>query len=193
MAGIGFVEVTANYGTVAHREVAIDEDGDPPQGAQALELVVAVEGRDRIDLVGEAFEVKAREDLAHVGADETADDADHARQLTPFARLCNDAKSDETRRGSSIARGHRMAVYSIQLNSALTSALAACPTSAFAQGPSGRSMRSRTACLVRSRLSASTAAAFRSSVNVRRKASIRPSTCSGMASPSESSRSILNT
>jgi hypothetical protein len=40
-------------------EVAVDEDGNAPERAQPFELVIAVEGRDRIDLVGEALEVHA--------------------------------------------------------------------------------------------------------------------------------------
>ena len=56
------------------REIAVDQDRDAAERAQAAELVIAEEGRDRVDLVGEALEVQHAEHLADVGADEAADD-----------------------------------------------------------------------------------------------------------------------
>ena len=65
-------------------EIAVDQHRYAPERAQALELVVAVEGCDRVDLVGETLEVHARQHLAHIGADEAADDPDHPRPLALF-------------------------------------------------------------------------------------------------------------
>ena len=57
-------------------KVAVDKHGNAAERAQPLEFVIAVERRDRVDLIGQALKVHRGEDLAHVRADEAADDAD---------------------------------------------------------------------------------------------------------------------
>ena len=50
MAGIGFVQIGADDARIADREIAVDEHRDAAKRAQAAELVIAEEGRDRVDL-----------------------------------------------------------------------------------------------------------------------------------------------
>ena len=50
---IGLVEIGADGGGIAQREIPVDQHGDSPKRAQPLELFAAEEGRDRLDLVGE--------------------------------------------------------------------------------------------------------------------------------------------
>ena len=64
-------------------------DGEPLFGTtlqeKPLELIAAEEGCNRIDLIVEALQFAAGEDLADVGADEAADDAEglgHTRRMS---------------------------------------------------------------------------------------------------------------
>src|SRR6185369_3230037 len=70
---------------IADVDVAVDQDGDAAERAQAAEFVIAEEGRDRVDLVPQALEVHARQHLADIGADEASDDF-HAGVYTPGGR-----------------------------------------------------------------------------------------------------------
>jgi len=65
--GVAILEVLADHGRVGEGHPVVDEDRNAPERAQLGEAVVAHEGDDRIDLVGDALRVQADEHLAHVG------------------------------------------------------------------------------------------------------------------------------
>ena len=87
-AWIGLVEIGADHRGIADGEIAVDQHRDPAKRAQPLEFVIAVERRDRVDLVVEALQVHGGEHLAHIGADEAADDPDGAGHED---RICRSA------------------------------------------------------------------------------------------------------
>jgi hypothetical protein len=92
MAGIGFVEIETYRRGIADGEIAVDQHRDSPERAQPLELVVAKEGRDRVDLVLQPLQVETGEDLADVRADEASDDRErlgHEVGMPRRARMCN--------------------------------------------------------------------------------------------------------
>jgi hypothetical protein len=92
MAGIGFVEIETDRRGIAHGEIAVDQHRDSTERTQPLELVVAEEGRDRVDLVRQSLQVEAGEDLADVRTDEASDNRERLghRVGMPRARgMCN--------------------------------------------------------------------------------------------------------
>ena len=52
----------------------VDQDGNPPQRAEAAELIIALERNDRVDAIGCPLEVAHRHHLAHIGRHWAADD-----------------------------------------------------------------------------------------------------------------------
>jgi hypothetical protein len=94
MAGIGFVEIETYRRGIADGEIAVDQHRDSPERAQPLELVVAKEWRDWVDLVRQSLQVKAGEDLADVRADEASDDRErlgHDGGMPRRRGMCNGA------------------------------------------------------------------------------------------------------
>jgi hypothetical protein len=79
--GVAVVQVLADDGGIRERHVAVDQHRDAPERAQRREAFVAEERHDRVDLVREALEPEADEDLPDVGGYVVADDA-HGRRST---------------------------------------------------------------------------------------------------------------
>jgi hypothetical protein len=79
---VRLVDIGADHRGVGNDEVAVDQHRDSPERAQPLELVIAVEGRDRVDFIVEALQFEAGEHLAHIRADEAADDL-HVAKMRP--------------------------------------------------------------------------------------------------------------
>lgn len=74
--GILLVEPDADHRAVGQHEIALHQHRDAAQRREAGEGIIAVEGGDRVDRVDEALQRHAGEHLAHLGADEAADDED---------------------------------------------------------------------------------------------------------------------
>src|SRR6185295_8461238 len=71
---ITLLQVLADDRGVRERHQIIDEHRDAAQRADLRKAVVAHERRDRVDLVGYAFELEADEHLAYVRRNIAADD-----------------------------------------------------------------------------------------------------------------------
>ena len=56
------------------RVLIVDQDGNPPQRAEAAEFIIALERNDRVDAIGCPLEVAHRHHLAHIGRHWAADD-----------------------------------------------------------------------------------------------------------------------
>src|SRR5437763_16268266 len=97
MAGVSFVEILADNGRIADRKFAIDQHRDPAQRTEPSKLIIAIEGRNRVDLIVEPLEVHAGEHLAHVRADEAADDRDHGDWSVGFVLVTQAEECDWTR------------------------------------------------------------------------------------------------
>jgi hypothetical protein len=81
-----FVEIVANHRRIADREVAVDQNWNAAQRAQALEFFIAEERRDRIDLIAESLQVHRGEHFANVGAHEAADNDQRTIHQAAMAR-----------------------------------------------------------------------------------------------------------
>ena len=71
---MALVQILGNHRAVGQSHLIVDQDGNPPQWAEAAEFIIALERNDRVNAIGHPLNVAHRHHLAHIGRHRAADD-----------------------------------------------------------------------------------------------------------------------